>query len=141
MLVRTGVGLEENVNHVSGSMRDKNGNKNKDKDKVRDNSDGEKRRWDQVQSYSGFLSIFHIPYGTILVWITDSSSYGSLFHTYGIQEMTSSILYHFRIRKSAHCLAHLSARLESLMPGFVRLIVRLPSSYIDPGYVSPCTRK
>ena len=90
---------------------------------------------------AGFLSIFHIPYGTILVWITDSSSYGSLFHTYGIQEMTSSILYHFRIRKSAHCLAHLSARLESLMPGFVRLIVRLPSSYIDPGYVSPCTRK
>src|SRR6478736_9537489 len=95
MLVRTGVGLEENVNHVSGSMRDKNGNKNKDKDKVRDNSDGEKRRWDQVQSYSGFLSIFHIPYGTILVWITDSSSYGSLFHTYGIQEMTSSILLPF----------------------------------------------
>src|SRR6478735_5861836 len=87
------------------------------------------------QERPGFLSIFHIPYGTILVWITDSSSYGNLFHTYGIQEMTSSILYHFRIRKSAHCLAHLSARLESLMPGFVRLIVRLPSSYIDPGYV------
>jgi hypothetical protein len=58
MLVRTGIGLEENVNHVSGRMRDKNGNKNKNKDKARDNGDGGKRRWDQVQSYFRQLGVY-----------------------------------------------------------------------------------